>query len=214
LGKVIMKKAGNFPVIMRFTGFYALLVFMPLLPGLSGCGGGPEELPAYERKSPASGSASTRRISADRPQLVGKVSLINTEDEFVLIEMQTPRIPAPGMLLTARDGQMKTARLKVSNEERRPFIIADIQEGLPGQEDQVFLEPSPNPIARSGGGSSGNSSAYTGEADLPTDWDEPIPELELLSAEEAQGRPVDGDEEIRVIVDPQSEAPLFETGGL
>jgi hypothetical protein len=208
-----MKNAGKFPDIMRFTSFYALLALLPLLLGLGGCSGGPEELPDYERKSPATEtSTTTRRISADRPQLVGKVSLINTEDKFVLIEMQTPRMPKPGMVLVARNGQMKTAQLKVSDEERRPFIIADIQEGLPHQEDQVFLEPRPSSVARVSGGGSSDSSAYTGEADLPTDWDEPIPELELLSAEEAQGTPPDGGGEIRVIVDPDSEAPLFETG--
>jgi hypothetical protein len=211
-----MKNAGKFPVIMRITQFMGILGLL-LLSGFggAGCRSGPEELPDYERRSPESARSDVRRVSADRPQLVGKVSLINTEDEFVLIELQTPRVPEPGMMLVARNGQMKTAQLKVSQEERRPFIIADIQEGLPHQEDRVFLEAAAalaaqsTPARRSSGGS---TPVYDGEADLPDDWDEPIPELELLSAEEARGEPQD--DEIRVIVNPDSETPLFETGGL
>jgi hypothetical protein len=61
---------------------------------------------------------------------IGSVSLVNDELGFVLI--RTADVPAAGSVLQVRgkDGA-ETALLKVSAEQKRPFIIADITKGKP-----------------------------------------------------------------------------------
>lgn len=70
------------------------------------------------------------KAPAPAPVVIGKVSMVNAELGFVLI--QTPATPETGTALQtrAKDGT-ETALLRVSAEKKQPFIIADILKGKP-----------------------------------------------------------------------------------
>ena len=71
------------------------------------------------------------------PRLVGKISLVNEKQGFVLID--SPESPKPGTVLRALSDQGKDlATLNVTGEQKRPFVIADIRKGTPHAGDQVF----------------------------------------------------------------------------
>jgi len=88
-------------------------------------------------------ACATRRLpvkpptGALAPRLVGTVSLVNEELGFALID--TVETPNPGTELktVSSDGE-ETARLRVSPQQKRPFIIADIAKGMPHAGDQVM----------------------------------------------------------------------------
>ncbi len=205
------------PFSAGFAGFLAVCGIF----GLGGCSS-PESLPDYEQRAPESAriSSNMRRVSIDRPRQVGKVSLINTGDNFVLIELQSALVPKPGQRLYVYDGQMKSAELQVSKEKRRPFIIADIQEGLPQQEDLVYLPPTKPQTTGARPGSGGSTSAsggggpYGPDPDLPADDGRPVPELNLLGAdEEPDYSGEDGvldDSDFDTEIDPNAPAPLLD----
>ncbi|MCX6966537.1 MAG: hypothetical protein NTZ46_01940 [Verrucomicrobia bacterium] len=67
---------------------------------------------------------------APAPKVIGTVSLVNEELGFALI--QTAETPEAGTPLQARatNGQ-ETAALKVSKEQKHPFVIADVMNGKP-----------------------------------------------------------------------------------
>ena len=71
---------------------------------------------------------------APLPVAIGRVSLVNEELGFVLIDTQETPETGTELQTRANDGQ-ETARLRVSVEKKRPYIIADILKGkpLPGQ---------------------------------------------------------------------------------
>ncbi|MEI8234650.1 MAG: hypothetical protein WCH57_08190 [Verrucomicrobiota bacterium] len=70
------------------------------------------------------------KAPAPAPVAIGSVSLVNDELGFVLI--RTGETPEAGSALQARSREgVETASLKVSSEQKRPFIIADILKGKP-----------------------------------------------------------------------------------
>lgn len=143
---------------------------------LVGCGT-TKELPEYQGSSPGAENARRRPL---RPSTVGKVSLVNQDDKFVLIELQSNRVPSAGTPLQAFSGQMRSATLKVSKERKPPFLIADIVSGTPLQNDVVMLTGKGGPAKpgrTSGGGGGGSDEDVMGDAG-------PAPELELLPAED------------------------------
>lgn len=142
---------------------------------LSGCGT-TKSLPEYNATTPAAENA--RRRPA-RPSTIGKISLVNREQKFVLIELQGGRIPTTGVPLQAFSGQMRSASLKVSKERKPPFLIADITDGMPQQNDTVMLIGTPKAAKpkRQGGGGGDDEMGYAG----------PPPEMELLPADNEAG---------------------------
>jgi len=70
------------------------------------------------------------KAPAPAPVAIGSVSMVNDGLGFVLI--RTGETPAAGSLLQtrAKTGAV-TAQLKVSAEQSRPFIIADVTKGKP-----------------------------------------------------------------------------------
>lgn len=64
------------------------------------------------------------------PVAIGHVSLVNEVVGFVLVE--TPATPETGTELQTRNlaGEV-TSLLKVSQEKRPPFVIADVMKGKP-----------------------------------------------------------------------------------
>ncbi len=74
-----------------------------------------------------------------RVRVVGEVAVVDEERRFVLIDLQSNLyVPAPGTALSTTNAAGKTAQLKASDEQKRPFIAADIIEGEPAVGDQVM----------------------------------------------------------------------------
>lgn len=72
------------------------------------------------------------------PKLVGVISMINTDGQFVLIESNQSAALDPGVALKClRDG-VETGVVAVGKERRRPYVTADIVKGTPQRGDQVF----------------------------------------------------------------------------
>ena len=71
---------------------------------------------------------------------VGEVAIVNLARRFVLIDIgRAASLPPIGAELSAKnpDGE-ESARLRVTPEQRPPFITADIVSGTPERGDRVF----------------------------------------------------------------------------
>jgi hypothetical protein len=68
---------------------------------------------------------------------IGRVVLVNSELDFVLIDTGTSPVPAPGTRLRAYSEEECSAELSVSVHQQRPFLIADILSGKPRTSDMV-----------------------------------------------------------------------------
>jgi hypothetical protein len=91
---------------------------------IAGCAAGPGPSAASAAPAPPSG--------------VGEIALVDEEERFVLIDLDSNLyVPAPGTALRATNPAGKTAHLKASPEQKRPFIAADIVDGDPVVGDQV-----------------------------------------------------------------------------
>ena len=92
---------------------------------------------------PITGCASHRRpaatsAAAARPVVIGEIAVVDEEKRFVLIDLDSHLyVPSPGAALRATNAAGKTAHLKASPEQKRPFIAADIIDGDPAVGDQV-----------------------------------------------------------------------------
>ena len=72
------------------------------------------------------------------PKLVGVVSMVNPEGQFVLVESnQSAALESGTALKCIRDG-VESAVIAVGKERRRPYVTADIVKGDPQRGDQVF----------------------------------------------------------------------------
>lgn len=103
---------------------FALLLLVPL----TGCGLWPRKKSATPVGPPA-------------PLLIGTITLVNTEQQFVLIDSTNSPGPLPDVTLQSHSSDGPVAELKSSAIRRRPFTIADIVKGTPKVGDQVFQPP-------------------------------------------------------------------------
>ena len=72
------------------------------------------------------------------PKLVGVVSMVNTDGQFVLVESnQSTNLNAGTALKCFRDGA-ETGVVAVGTERRGHYVTADIVKGEPQRGDQVF----------------------------------------------------------------------------
>ena len=71
---------------------------------------------------------------------IGSISLINTEASFVLIDNGYRMAPVMGDMLESRAPDGSTTQLRVTDIRKRPFVIADIVNGIPGKGDLVFQQ--------------------------------------------------------------------------
>ena len=71
------------------------------------------------------------------PRRVGTIAAVNEECHFVLVDVGTLYIPAPGTALKSFSGGAETGILAVNPERKRPFIVADIVKGQPKVGDEV-----------------------------------------------------------------------------
>ena len=72
------------------------------------------------------------------PKLVGTVTIVNTDDRFVIVEGNQRAPLNPGTALKCiRDG-IETGIIAIGKERRGPNVTADIVKGDPQKGDQVF----------------------------------------------------------------------------
>ena len=72
------------------------------------------------------------------PKLVGRITMVNEEGRFVLIQCDSMRAPQTGTALKAMRGETESGVLNVGAERRGAYITADIVTGTPSRGDQVF----------------------------------------------------------------------------
>jgi hypothetical protein len=71
------------------------------------------------------------------PRRVGTIALVNSDLNFVLIDVGSLYTPQSGVALKSFSGASETGILAVDPEKRRPFIVADIIKGTPKVGDEV-----------------------------------------------------------------------------
>lgn len=82
-----------------------------------------------------------KRAIAVVPLLVGKITLVDEEGRYVLIDSGMNPSPLPGAVLKSRAAGVETGELTTGAIRRRPFAIADVIKGTPKVGDQVFQQP-------------------------------------------------------------------------
>ncbi len=90
--------------------------------------------PAKGRKN----AAPQKTASAPEHRLVGTIVMVNTQQNFVLIDTDTAAPAEDGTALKSFSNGTETGVLAVSPQHRPPFMIADIVSGSPQKGDQVF----------------------------------------------------------------------------
>ena len=88
---------------------------------------------------------SRRRAAAEKeledarqaPLVLGRVSLVNEEERFALIEANAVQPPPTGTLLRIYAGNAVSAELRATGVRRRPFLVADLVSGTPAKGDLV-----------------------------------------------------------------------------
>lgn len=94
--------------------------------------------------------------TATPPQWVGVIRMVNTEENFVLVESGTMTSAIPGETYLAVGKGAETASLRMTALKNPPFLIADILTGSPSAGEKIYLPkssmpppvPSPTPKAR------------------------------------------------------------------
>ena len=82
-----------------------------------------------------------RATAVPQPLLVGTITLVNAEQNFVLIDSTNSPGPLPDAVLKTRGPDGAVAELKSGPVRRRPFTIADVVKGEPKVGDEVFQQP-------------------------------------------------------------------------
>lgn len=76
--------------------------------------------------------------TAQAPQLIGTIKMVNKEDKFVLIDGASFQGATAGDALLCITNQKETANLRMSTLKNPPFLIADITSGSPSVGDKVY----------------------------------------------------------------------------
>ena len=71
-------------------------------------------------------------------QLIGTITLFNTDSAFALIDDGSRPSPSVGTMVQSRSADGSTAQLRVTEVRKRPFVVADIVSGTPHKGDEVF----------------------------------------------------------------------------
>jgi hypothetical protein len=118
-----------------YPGFGVLLLGGFLL---CGCAGGGAKRRAVQEKETARAKPAVVPSGAPVWQTrLGRVVLVNSELDFVLIDAGTAPVPEAGTRLRAYSEEECSAELSVSGHQQRPFLIADIISGKPRVSDMV-----------------------------------------------------------------------------
>ncbi|MFA7234858.1 MAG: hypothetical protein WC076_12190 [Terrimicrobiaceae bacterium] len=78
------------------------------------------------------------------PQWTGVIRMVNSAENFVLIESGAISSAIPGRTYLAVGKGAETASLRMTSLRNPPFLIADILSGTPSPGDKIYL---PNPAA-------------------------------------------------------------------
>lgn len=123
-----------------------------------------------EEKKPASG-----------PTLIGRIASVPPDKRFVLIQSFGKLTVEPGMILTTRGDEGRTANLKVTGERMGQFAAADVQSGDVVLGDAVYSlhtpKPAENPASPAPAGTGNPPSAAAGQAVEGGNQTAPLPEL-------------------------------------
>lgn len=134
---------------------------------LAGCA---TEKPEKEEKKPPAG-----------PTLVGRIASVPPDKRFVLIQSFGKLTVEPGMILTTRGDEGRTANLKVTGERMGQFAAADVQSGDVLLGDAVYSlhtpKPPANPVSPTPTGPGIPPPAATGNPVEGGNPSAPLPEL-------------------------------------
>ena len=95
-----------------------------------------------------------RPPSALPPQWVGVIRMVNSAENFVLLESNAISSAIPGETYLAVGKGVETATLKMTSLKNPPFLIADIVSGSPSPGDKIYRpnaptsSPSPAPTSK------------------------------------------------------------------
>lgn len=84
---------------------------------------------------------------ATLPTWMGRVVMIDAENQFALVDTGAPMKLQPGQRLLAFRDKQRTAVLETTSESRPPFLAVQLLEGMPALDDQVALDESRPPEA-------------------------------------------------------------------
>jgi hypothetical protein len=118
-----------------YPGFGVLLLGSLLL--CSCTVGGAKRRAASEKQTARTTPAGATNDSPVWQTRIGRVVLVNSELDFVLIDAGTSPVPEPGTRLRAYSEEECSAELSVGVHQQRPFLIADIVSGKPRVSDMV-----------------------------------------------------------------------------
>lgn len=123
-----------------------------------------------EEKKPPSG-----------PTLVGRIASVPPDKRFVLIQSFGKLTVEPGMILTTRGDEGRTANLKVTGERMGQFAAADVQSGDVILGDAVYSlhtpKPSADPVSPAPSGTGNPPPTATGNTAESGNPPAPLPEL-------------------------------------
>jgi len=85
----------------------------------------------------------TKPPAATTPQWAGAIRMVNTAENFVLIESGTIANVIPGETYVAVSNGSETASLRMTNLKNPPFLIADILSGNPSPGEKIYLPKAP-----------------------------------------------------------------------
>ena len=89
------------------------------------------------------------------PQWTGVIRMVNSAENFVLVESGAITSAIPGETYLAVGKGVETASLKMTSLKNPPFLIADIISGSPSPGDKIYLpkaptaSPKPSPTPQS-----------------------------------------------------------------
>ncbi len=109
----------------------AFLLCLSLLPGCA------IFQPRSDEKKRAAQEQAVAEVNR-RPALVGRIALVNAEENFVLIDAGTAPAARSGAMWRAYAGDAISAELRATDVKRRPWVIADIVSGEPRTGDTVM----------------------------------------------------------------------------
>jgi len=86
------------------------------------------------------------------PQWTGVIRMVNSAENFVLVESGAISSAIPGETYLAVGKGVETATLRMTSLKNPPFLIADIVSGSPSPGDKIYLpkmsSPSPSPTPK------------------------------------------------------------------
>ena len=84
------------------------------------------------------GKSKAAVVADSTPRRVGTITLVDDAGRFVLIDTGMAGVPPLGTALRSFSGEAASGVVAVGSVNRRPFVAADIVQGMPKKGDGVF----------------------------------------------------------------------------